>query len=363
VFIGDGAGIKNTTGSNNILLGKDSFRLTSTGNANIGIGTNAGDSNVSGNRNIYIGEMTGSKNDEESDNIIIGYKAGETIKGEKNIIIGSNAGSGSIAGSKNIYIGTDLLANNEDEVTRLGDSQAVIYAPNNITAQADERDIANVEELNIGISFINSLKPIKYNQDKRIWYPGGVSDGTKVRTVTDFGFTGQDTAKALSDNSIADVTGLVDNNNEDLLHMSTDQLIPIMVKALQELTIAKNEGYVRTKHPIDGIHVNATSRYRYDMGVNLYEIQGQLAITYSFVIDDRKVLTDFRIELPIKESSPYLDLGVYKYLQYMLRCNVEEAEPNILQVATGYDATTESPNDGIIESVYIYSSLAEAPTY
>jgi RNA-binding protein 16 len=92
---------------------------------------------------------------------------------------------------------------------------------------SDERDKINIEPLSIGIDFVNDLSPFTYTWNMR--------DESCVG-VEDFGFIAQDLA-ALEDS----VDGherlrLTNRENPDKLMISQDRLIPILVKAIQDLS-------------------------------------------------------------------------------------------------------------------------------
>ena len=92
---------------------------------------------------------------------------------------------------------------------------------------SDERDKTNIEALTLGLDFVNKLNPTTYTWNMR--------DGSLV-DVDDFGFLAQDLV-ALEDS----VDGherlrLTHRENPDKLMISQDRLIPILVKAIQDLS-------------------------------------------------------------------------------------------------------------------------------
>jgi hypothetical protein len=85
----------------------------------------------------------------------------------------------------------------------------------------------------VGLDFINSLNPVKFTWQQR--EPNEVKDGT-----TEAGFIAQELQAAESQYS-ADYLGLVYDENPDKLEASPGKLIPVLVKAIQELSAKVNE--------------------------------------------------------------------------------------------------------------------------
>jgi hypothetical protein len=96
-----------------------------------------------------------------------------------------------------------------------------------ISALSDRRDKKDIEELPIGIDFINTLKPVKFTWNMR--------DGAKVGQQ-EAGFIAQDLDKAQIDAYAEDYLSLVLKNNPEKLEASYGKLVPVLVKAVQELS-------------------------------------------------------------------------------------------------------------------------------
>ena len=83
-----------------------------------------------------------------------------------------------------------------------------------------------MQELPEGLAFIDSLKPVKFQWQTR---EGIEKDGTY-----EAGFIAQDLQSAQQD-ADADYLGLVMDENPDRLEASYGKLVPMLVKAIQEL--------------------------------------------------------------------------------------------------------------------------------
>lgn len=109
--IGYGSLILNTTGAYNLAIGGNSLSANTTGQSNMALGVNALYSNVTGSRNVGIG-VNAIYNSLGNDNIGIGNEAGFNKNGSGNIYIGSFAGraSSSTAEDNKLYISNSATA-------------------------------------------------------------------------------------------------------------------------------------------------------------------------------------------------------------------------------------------------------------
>jgi hypothetical protein len=122
-----------------------------------------------------------------------------------------------------------------NEIT-FGDSniKAIRSAVTSITSLSDARDKKNIQDLSLGLNFIQTLKPRSFQWDKREWYTGNTSDGSKVAKIATAGFIAQELDESQQKFN-ADWLNLVYKSNPEKLEANYGNLIPIIVKALQEL--------------------------------------------------------------------------------------------------------------------------------
>ena len=294
-FIGNYAGLSTTTNDSNVAIGFEAARANQS-DGHTSIGHQAGYSNTSGNRNVNIGYQAGYKNTTEGSRTVIGYEAGEFNTGASNTFIGSWAGQGVTnpngatgasntcigsgagrtltTGNQNTILGTGVSgpqtgynntligvaanvngssrynvtclgafatgSGSNDEIT-LGNSSvaALRCAVTSITSLSDERDKSEIKDLEYGLDFIDALQPREFVWDNR---PETRKEFDKEGNETevefysankgkkDFGFIAQEVREL--DN---DTLRLVYDVNEDRLEMSYGKLVPILVKAVQEL--------------------------------------------------------------------------------------------------------------------------------
>ena len=198
-----------TTGGNNTAVGGGSLANATTASINTAVGTNALNSIVSGSGNVGLGSNAGTSAT-GSNNIYIGYAAAELqTSGNNNITIGKDSANSTTTVSNEITLG-----NSSHTVSRA--------AVTTITSLSDARDKKNIEESTYGLEFIHSLKPVTFEWDTR--------DGAK-KDIKDLGFIAQD-LKEVDDEYL----GLVYSENPEKLEASYGRLIPVLVKAIQDLS-------------------------------------------------------------------------------------------------------------------------------
>ena len=208
-----------TTGIGNTSVGDSSAQNVSTGSANTLIGAGAGNFITTGSSNTCLGNAAGGTLDAiSSTNTMIGNATGTLtsgfITGQGNTCIGSGA-SPSAAG-----VSFEFTLGNWVNVLRCQQTS--------ITSLSDARDKKEIEELPVGLDFVKGLKPVKFVWDDR--------DENGRHDIKDFGFIAQDLKKSQEDAELEDTLKLVYESNPEKLEASYGKLIPILVKAIQDLS-------------------------------------------------------------------------------------------------------------------------------
>ena len=273
--IGGNTGRSITTGNNNVFVGGEAGGNVTTGVKNVMVGTSAGQSsttiesqtivgfgagsNAAGNGHVAIGAeaLTDVTISSGGASVAIGNLAMKDTTGDANVAIGSGSGTGITSGVNNTVIGfgagdsffaNDIGTGSNNTLLGSGTSPSATNVSNEITlgnasiatlrcqvttisALSDIRDKKNVEELPYGLNIIQALKPVSFDWNMR--------DGAKV-DIPDFGFIAQDLA-AVEDQHDAQRLALTLRNNPDRLEATPGRLIPILVKAIQELTARVEE--------------------------------------------------------------------------------------------------------------------------
>lgn len=252
--VGAGALSFESSGNNNVAIGNNALAVSNGGSDNVAIGSNAADSLSTGDGVVAVGSSALAAMTESFYNVAVGYLAGGAVFGttaSENVFIGTFAGNATASPVQCTFVGysagttittgnTNLscighnaepssgTANNE---FTLGNTAVTVLrcAVTTITAISDERDKKNIEDLELGLSFINALKPRRF-----IW---NMRDGGRVNEP-DVGFIAQELQEA---QSVGLVPGLVYESNLERLEATPGKLIPVLVKAIQELSNQNEE--------------------------------------------------------------------------------------------------------------------------
>lgn len=211
VYIGNNAGL-NANGQHNVGIGTSAGTSTNLGFFNVAVGTNACQSQSGGDYNVAIGNDALQQMTTATNNTAIGKAAGSTVVGFSNT---TNLGHNSQAQADNEVVLGD------NNVTTLRCNTAVI------SGLSDVRDKDNIEELSCGLDFIMDLEPVSWDWERR--------DGT-MKGKKGSGFIAQEVNETIQEWEAEEVLpSLVNKNNPDAWEMGNAALIPVLVKAIQEL--------------------------------------------------------------------------------------------------------------------------------
>jgi hypothetical protein len=223
----------NTTGSFNTAIGYDALTSNTTGQFNVAVGPKSLDSNTTGSHNTALGHAALDANTTGAFNTAIGYDAlGANTTGNLNTAFGYSAGNPLTTGTNNTFIGNGSVNTSGGATASntivLGNSAITTLRCQTatISALSDARDKSNIEDIPVGIEFIKDLRPVKFTWNQR--------DGMRVG-LTDAGFIAQESLDVVNKYN-ANWIGLVEDENKDQLAMTPGKLIPILVKAIQQLS-------------------------------------------------------------------------------------------------------------------------------
>jgi hypothetical protein len=225
--------LSSASGSENSSFGHSSLKQNTTGNQNTGIGVSSLQLNTTGSKNTGLGYAALTNMSSGQRNVGVGANAGGSLtSGDQNIFIGDNSGFQTTGGNNNILIGyiSDTSTPTTSNSITLGNSSHNVLrcAVTSITSLSDARDKKDVEDLNVGLDFIDGLRPVTFVWDDR--------NEEGKHDIADFGFIAQDLKAAEEAVEMADVLKLVYDENPEKLEASYGKLIPILVKAIQELS-------------------------------------------------------------------------------------------------------------------------------
>lgn len=227
--------LANNLADNNIAIGTVSMQANTTGIQNIALGINSLNENLTGDNNVAIGPNAMQHNTSGFQNVAIGNSAGINIIDGSNITcIGLNSGPDTGFGSVNnsTYIGFGAISTGagpgtgSNEIILGNSSISYLECHAALSNVSDLRDKKNIKPLEFGLDFVSTLKPVSFAWNMR--------DGGKI-DVKSSGFIAQDLQAAQEAAGASDILNLVNSNNPDKLTAAYTNLIPVLVKAIQDL--------------------------------------------------------------------------------------------------------------------------------
>ena len=245
-----------STGAINAAFGYQAGYANTTGTEGVFIGSTAGYSNTTGATNTAVGVGALYTNTTSSNNAVFGGGAGYISTGGSNTFIGASAGANATTGAGNVCVG--YIAGNSAAVLALTtQSNRIVMGNQNITnayvlvawtVTSDARDKTDIISAPYGLNFVNELRPVTYKWDKRCNYENSIPDGTHKEPKTQLGFLAQDVIELEKKyGGIAGDLLVADDESEESLKITETKMIPVLVKAIQELK-AEFDAYKAT-HP------------------------------------------------------------------------------------------------------------------
>ena len=232
----------NTTGANNTALGEEALQANTTASNNTAVGYQAGYSNTTGLSNAFFGTSAGYTNATGVAQTFLGKDAGKVSTSNSNTFVGCSAGAAVTTGASNTIIGRydgqtglDIRTASNNVVLSDGDGNIAArwangggwYQLNNSAAwsiTSDARIKKNVVSLDSALDVITALRPVEFDYIKDDKH--------------DIGFIAQEYQTVLP----AQIS-----NGEDGMLSLNQNLVPYLVKAIQELK-AEFDAYKAT-HP------------------------------------------------------------------------------------------------------------------
>ena len=244
----------NTNGSFNTASGANALLYNTSGTQNTASGVNALYSNTTGTHNTASGVNALYSNTTGTQNTATGRNAlYNNTTGINNTALGYYSNFGSV--TSRTYNNTTCLGYNSsptgsDQVI-LGNTSANTYVKGGtVQSTSDLRDKTDVIDTQLGLNFINKLRPVDYKWDIRSDYNEIVvdgssntiikhdKDGSKKRFRYHHGLIAQE-VKSVMDELNIDFGGYQDHSvkgGEDQLTLGYSELIGPLIKAVQELS-------------------------------------------------------------------------------------------------------------------------------
>ena len=245
----------NTTGQYNVGVGFNGLQGNTTGSNNVALGFQALDDNTTADNNTAVGYRSLYLSSTGAENVAMGKESGYNVTtGSHNTLIGREAGHNLTTGSNNLFLGKRAgtasspsgIQQTGGDTVCLGDNgiQSFFCADTSISS-SDSRDKTDVTSFNVGLAWIEALRPVTYRWDRRTWYgtdaePFGTPDGSKKRQKLHIGFLAQEALEVEKANGYgsSNDNSLIVNLTEDGMSygMKYERLVPILVNAIKELS-------------------------------------------------------------------------------------------------------------------------------
>ena len=219
VAVGFSALMTNTDGFNNTAIGYNALKLAPSGSIyNTAVGHKALESISHGDadRNTAVGHAAGDAITDGLNNTCIGNETDPSASGAINQTVIGNGTTGVVNNS--VTLGNSSVT----KVYMSQDGDGEMYANGTINT-SDKRLKENINDTDLGLSFVNALRPVSYKfiNDKK---------PEKLK----YGIIAQEVQEVLKESSNEDFAGITDKG--DYLGADYVQFIAPLIKAVQELT-------------------------------------------------------------------------------------------------------------------------------
>ena len=235
VTLGASAGAALTTASQATLIGNEAGKAITTPTANTAVGHQALLTNIVGTGNTAIGTSAMNKVTGNYNTAIGNFTGNALTSAFSNTLLGDSAGNNLTTGSSNICIGLSSFASSptvSNEITLGGNSISALRCNvTSISSLSDARDKTDIVDTAYGVDFLNTLQPRQFKWATR--------DGSPKDGKVEQGFIAQELLEAAGVDK--NKLNLVYESNPEKLEDTAGNLIPILVKAIQELSARVTE--------------------------------------------------------------------------------------------------------------------------
>jgi len=234
VAVGNNALDANTTGVNLVGIGFASLSSSTTANSNTGVGKSSLESTTTGGNNCAFGHNALVFNTTGANNCAYGFSSLFNVTtGSGNTAIGEQTGNAITTGGNNTMLGKDAGRGTSPSGEVSTASNQVCIGDNSVTnafikvaftVTSDQRDKIEDGAVSHGLDFVNQLKP------KSFWFRKNRESEEKHGDKR-YGFYAQDILALEGSDSV-----IIDSKDSNNLKFRGDQLIPVLVNAIKELS-------------------------------------------------------------------------------------------------------------------------------
>ena len=254
-----------TTARYNTIVGSDAGDAITTSESNTVVGALAGTVMSTGDGNsTLLGASCGANLTTGSGNVLIGASAGNLAvllqTGDNNTLLGTGVRTSSSSVDSEVVLGYNITGAGTNTV-RIGTSTGGTATLNldgsdtSWAAASDERLKKDVADSTVGLSFVNSLRPVtfKWNAKNAVannlpQYDADSSDPVYGEGKAHHGFIAQEVKTVIDANSdVANGHNIWIEDPDGTQQIAPSALIPMLVKSIQELTEANTALTARIK--------------------------------------------------------------------------------------------------------------------
>ena len=215
---------------------------------NVAVGYSSLQAVTDGDKNTSLGNDSSKAITTGSNNTALGYKSNEVLTtGEMNTYIGAYTKSSAVDITNEVVLGAgdsnDYLVGKGNDTVVIGGENGYIwnaFDTNNTWLQvSDERTKKDIKDSDLGLSFINDLRPVTYKKKSRSEYPKSFDDYNESKTTVKdkklYGFIAQEVKEAMDKADHSDFTAWTEGK-DGMQGLGVTELITPLVKAVQELS-------------------------------------------------------------------------------------------------------------------------------
>jgi hypothetical protein len=225
------------TGTENVAVGYNALNLTTSPNGNTAVGANAMPANLTGAFNAAFGRNAMLSCTSGANNTALGvYALGGLLTGSNNTAIGLEAGGSLTTGAGNCVLSSYTSAGSnlpvfafstQNDRVAIGSSAVTnAYIQVAWTVVSDARDKTDFQAIPHGLSFVQQLNPVSFYFKQ--------SRDSDVKTgIKRYGFKAQEILALEGADPV-----IIDTEDSEKLRYNGEALVPVLVKAIQELSAA-----------------------------------------------------------------------------------------------------------------------------
>ena len=230
-------------------VGTGALNANTTANDNTALGYLALVANQTGAGNTVVGRSAGASISTGATNVAIGYQALQdttaTTTGSNNVAIGTNVRAASAGGDHHIIIGHDIDSGaNSVAIGKNGNKIENNFTSNATwTRYSDQNLKTNVATTDLGLSFINKLRPVTFNWKDSADFPDGYEgkDKAEMDTTTKlYGMLAQEVKTALDEVGHSGFGGWSEDHT-GVQSLAQSMFIYPLINAVKELSAKVEE--------------------------------------------------------------------------------------------------------------------------